>query len=210
MLHAVEKLTRTSLQFDVLVRVQDQLAQSPAPPGVPAKLVKALDQMSQIYLEIDTAISHYLTLDFEPPTDSEDRRRLRRSMQHLDALATGHTKNELDTLIGHCGEITTIYMRDLKPWFETKLERQDVDSLEELFLTYVAGFDDNIVEAVRELTEWITINAKQTRELVQQQHYREANEHILAADKEIFDARETLLKGINLLRQPKRTFLALA
>jgi len=75
-LTAVEKLTRTSLAFDALVRVQDRLAASPPPTDAPAKLVKALDQMSLIYSEIDGAIGRYLTLDFEPPADAKEKKKL--------------------------------------------------------------------------------------------------------------------------------------
>jgi hypothetical protein len=209
-LAAVHNLTHTSLQFGALVRVQDRLAETPPPPGVPAKLVKALDQMALIYTEIDAAIAEYLTLDFQPPTDSEDRRRLARAKQHLQYLATGHTRNELASLVGHCGEITTIYRRDLRPWFEARLDAADAEALETLFMENVGSFDGDIVAAVRELTEWITRKAEETLELVREERYAEANAHILAADKEVFDARQRLLAGLNLLREPKGTFLALA
>jgi hypothetical protein len=209
-LAAVDKLNRTSLEFGALMAVRDQLAVVPPPSDAPAKLVKALDQMSLIYYEIDRAILNYVTLDFDPPAETEDRKRLRKNMMLLQELAAGHTKTELSTLRGHCDEITTIYVRDLAPWFATVLDDSDVTALQTLFMTFVANFDDNILAAVTELVGWVTQRAEETLQLVREERYQEANERILAAEKESFDSRRTTLDGVNLLRELQSTFIAVA
>lgn len=209
-LSAVNKLTRTSLEFGALMAVRDQLVAAPPPSDAPAKLVKALDQMSLIYHEIDTAILKYLTLDFDPPAETEDKKRLRKNKMLLQELAVGHTKTELSTLRGHCDEIAAIYVRDLQPWFATVLDGPDVAALQTLFMTFVANFDDTILDAVAELADWVTHQAEETLDLVRQERYPEANQRVLAADKEIFEARRKTLDGVNLLSELKRTFIAIA
>lgn len=213
MLMAVDMLAQTSLEFGALARVQDDLIKTPPPPHAPKKLVKALDQMALVFNEIDGAIMDYVTLDFEPPPSGDqgrDQERLRKNTRLLQALAAGHTKTELSTLRGHCTEITAIYQRDLSPWFRRVLSKGDVDEIERLFMTFVADFDVSIVSAVAELSQWITEHARATLELVRADRFTEANDRILADDKEIFDARVKTLDGLNLLRQLKATFLALA
>jgi hypothetical protein len=210
MLAAVDRLARTSLEFGALMTVREQLVAAPPPSDAPAKLVKALDQMSLIYSEIDRAIMNYVTLDFEPPAETEDKKRLRKSKMLLQELAAGHTKTDLSTLRGHCDEITTIYVRDLAPWFVVVLDTPDVEALRALFMRFVANFDDNIVEAVAELVEWVTQRAKETLLLVRQEHYQEANQSVLAADKESLEARGKALDGVNVLRELKSTFIAIA
>jgi hypothetical protein len=210
MLTAVDRLARTSLEFGALLAVHDQLAAAPPPPDAPAKLVKALDQMSLIYHELDRAILKYVALDFDPPVDTEDKRRLRKSKTLLRELAAGRTKTELSTLRGHCDEITTIYRRALKPWFEAVLDAPDVAALDTLFMTFVANFDNSILEAVTELAGWVTGRAQETLVLVRQERYLEANQSILAAEKESLEPREKAQEGVNLLGQLRATFIAIA
>ncbi len=85
-----------------------------------------------------------------------------------------------------------------------------MNALENLFLTFVADFDDTILSAVTELADWITFQATETLDLVREARYQEANERVLAADKESFETRKKTLEGVNLLRELKSTFIAVA
>jgi hypothetical protein len=136
-------------------------------------LETVLDEISKIFNAMNTAITSYLALSFDPT----DRTSLNYAISRLLELEGGKVEVEMSQARGRSSKIQNIYKKYLDPWFQRVLDSDENIKISNLFndLSYS---DSQMTKAIEELANSITMGARETMNLVNQDRYQEANEFI--------------------------------
>ena len=136
-------------------------------------LERVLDEISKIFNAMNTAITSYLSLWFDPT----DRTSLNYAISRLLELEGGNVEVEISQARGRSSKIQNIYKKYVKPWFQRVLNSDDQIKISNLFndLSYS---DSQMSKAVVELANRITTGSTKTLNLVNQDRHREANEFL--------------------------------
>ena len=170
------------------------------PDAAADSLLVVLGELSKIYGACDAELLRYLSLSFDSAGNIAGERAV------LLTLEGGQLRTRTGEARGHCHKIWNIYQRDLQRWFNDVLAPDEASRMEELFrrLSYA---DSQMESAISDLTGWLTEQAQQTLDLVQDNKFDEANQRIKDARKEVLPTRQALSKAMNGLLQMQAEFI---
>jgi hypothetical protein len=134
------------------------------------ELTTVLDEISKIFGIMNTEITNYLALWFDP----SDPRSLQEGNSTLISIEGGSVKVEMSKTRGRCSKITNIYNKFLNPWFKRILNPDEQKMMLQLF-RQLDEFDGIMVRTIEELSDWLTVKARETLDLLDKGRYQEAN-----------------------------------
>lgn len=167
------------------------------------QLVTVLGELSKIYGTCDAELLRYLSLSFDPAGAVTQER------QVLLSLEGGQIRTRTGEARGHCHKIWNIYSRHLERWFHDVLNPDEARKMKELFegLSYA---DSQMGMAIDQLVSWLTQQAEDTLDLVDEQKWDEANQLIKLARKQILPARKAIAKAQADLLNLQAEFITLS
>ena len=185
-------------KLGVIQAVKGKLMRQPDPAA--DKLVTVLEELSKIYLAIETEMVRYLGLSFDPTQNLAEERGL------LLTLEGGQVEARINEARGHCQKIENIYGRYLDPWFQRVLSPTESGLLRELF-NQLNSADDGMVCSLNTVGQWLTAAASETLNLVDANKYDEANTKIKTARREMLSSRQATTKALSDLRKHQAEFI---
>jgi hypothetical protein len=166
------------------------------------QLNTVLDEISKIFEIMNTQITNYLALWFDP----SDSKSFQDGKSVLTSIEGGSVKVEMSKTRGRCSKITNIYDKFLNPWFKRIFDTEEQAMMSQLF-KQLDQFDGVMVSAIEELAAWLTEKAKETLDLVNEGKYQEANEFIKSNRKQIQPIRLIISDRIQDLYRLQAEFI---
>lgn len=197
-------LSNTELLGKLLSSVKSKLLKQPDEAA--AKLADVLDEVSKIFEFIEAEMCNYLSIRFLP-----DMSNLRECHTALLALESKSLEIRGNQARGHCHKIANLYGKYLNRWFSTLLEPQEYQDLNQLF-ERLGTMDDYMVQGLDSATQWLTQEAHETLnlvdELVDEGKLDAANDRVKSARKEALGVRQEMAKALSGLRALQAQFIA--
>lgn len=153
------------------------------------KFIIALDEISKLYSATESELSRYLSVWLESNSDNQEEREL------LLSLESGPLLLRWASARGHCHKLTNIYNAHLNKWFARILQPDELDQIQDLFSEF-ALVEDGFVANLDSLTQWLSEQASETIDLLDNGQIDEANAHIRAARKSIHPYRQQINKAM--------------
>jgi hypothetical protein len=169
------------------------------------QLTTILDEISKIFIAMNSEITKYLSLWF----DASDQESVQTERFLLLSMEEGQMKIERTETRGRCAKVSNMYDRYLNPWLRRILNSDEQELVESVFKE-LRGFDSKMVDAIEELAKWLTDNAVETLSLVDSGQYQEANEFIKKKRKEIQPARILISERIQDLLRLQAEFISVS
>ena len=187
-------------KLDVFQAIKEKLLRQP--DAAAERLVVVLEELSKIYIAIESELVDYLSLYFEDEGVKAERVALLR-------LEGGQISTRIDEARGHCHKIANIYHRFLDPWFQRILSRGELDTLRNLF-DLLASSDECMVRELDKVAIWLGQQASITLNFVNAKKYSEANNQVCEARKEILPVRQAISKAMSELRRLQADFIGVS
>jgi hypothetical protein len=169
------------------------------------QLSTILDEVSKIFIAMNSEITKYLSLWF----DASDQESVQAERSLLLLMEEGQMKIEMTETRKRCAKISNMYDKYLNPWLRRILNSDEQELVESVFKE-LRGFDSKMVDAIEELAKWLTDNAAETLSLVDSGQYQEANEFIKKKRKEIQSARILISERIHDLLRLQAEFISVS
>ena len=185
-------------KLDIIQTVKGKLLRQPDPAA--HKLVAVLGELSKIYGVCDAELRRYLSLSFDPAAGMTAERDV------LLTLEGGQLRLRANEARGHCHKIWNIYQLYLERWFHSVLAPDEASDMKSLF-ERLSSADSQMELAIRELTDWLTREARETLDLIETGKHDEANERIKRARKVVQAPREAIFKAMNDLLRLQGDFI---
>jgi hypothetical protein len=198
-----DKLVDTADRLGAIEAVKRKLVKQPDPAA--AKLVTVLEELSKVYGAMEDELTTYLSLFF----DDSDPKQLSRERAALASLEGGAIRARMEEARGRCSKIWNIYVRYLTPWFDRVLDSSESEQLRMLFRE-LSDIDSHMVDAINDLADWLTAEARETGDLVEQNDFAEANARVLAARREIRPLRERIAEAMIQIRRLESEFIEIS
>lgn len=195
-------LSNTELLGKLLSSVKSKLLKQPDEAA--AKLADVLDEVSKIFEFIEAEMCNYLSILFLP-----DMSNLRECRTALLALESESLEIRGNQARGHCHKIANIYDKYLNRWFSTLLEPKEYQDLNQLF-ERLGTMDDYMVRGLDSATQWLTQEAHETLNLVDEGKLDAANDRVKLARKEALGVRQEMAKALSSLRALQAQFIAMS
>ena len=174
------------------------------PDEAAAKLADVLDEVSKIFEFIETEMCNYLSIQFLP-----DMSNLRECRTALLALESESLEIRGNQARGHCHKIANLYDKYLNRWFSTLLEPKEYQDLNQLF-ERLGTMDDYMVLGLDSATQWLTQEAHETLNLVDEGKLDAANDRVKSARKIALAVRQEMAKALSSLRALQAQFIAMS
>jgi hypothetical protein len=200
----IDTLIELADKFGIIEAVKAKLVARPDPAA--DKLAAVLEELSKIYGAIESEITTYLAVSFDesqPATEQQHER------EALIALEGGKIRSRMAEARGHCEKIMNIYNRFLTPWFTTLLNAQELQKIHELF-ELLAGADGFMLAAIEEVATWLSQEATEVLDLVDDGKVGEANQRIRKARKTILPQRRSISDAMRLLHNIEAEFIGVS
>jgi hypothetical protein len=188
-------------KLGIIQVVKGKLMRQPYPAA--DKLVTVLEELSKIYLAIDTELVRYLSLTFDPSGGLAEERAV------LLTLEGGLVETRIGEARGHCQKIANIYTLYLDPWFHNILSPDEAEAIGDLF-NQLSISDVGMVASLNAVGKWLTSVASNTLDLVDAKKYDEANAEIKAARRDVLPSRLAITKVLSDLRQLQAEFIGVS
>jgi len=165
-------------------------------------LTDVLEELSKVYTVLDSGITDYLSVWFDPgdPKTIAEYRRV------LIGLEGGRVRAQAAAARGHCSRISSIYERLLSPWFGRVLDPVEQNDVENLFMG-LRGADDDMLDDIDELSNWVEGRASGILEYVSHGNYAAANQEIEDDRRATRDDRRRLASSIDQLFSLQAQFI---
>jgi hypothetical protein len=190
-------------QIGIIKAFKSKLVRQPDPAL--DQLTTVLDEISKIFIAMNSEITKYLSLWF----DASDQESVQEERSLLVSMEEGQMKTEMSATRGRCAKITNIYDKYLNPWLRRILSSDEQELVESVFKE-LRGFDSKMVDAIEKLAKWLTDNAAETLNLVDSGQYQEANEFIKNKRKEIQPVRILISERIHDLYRLQAEFISVS
>lgn len=177
--------------------VKSKLVSQPDPAA--SKLLAVLSEISKIYLALEEELTKYLALTLEPEEVAGER-------TTLLELEGGKLNARMNAARGHCGRIYNIFTRYLSPWFKRILQPEEVSMMDTLF-TQMSLTDSMMLEAIDNVTSWLTAEAGGVLDLVEQGNFTEAQRRVSAARREVLPARRAIAGAMRRIYDIEADFI---
>jgi len=178
-------LLELGMKLGVFQRIKQKLIG--APDLAAEKLIEVLQEITKIYEVLDSELNDYLVIWFIE-NDFNNIERYRRTLISLEA---GRIKPRMEEARGHCKKIKKIYDRYLTPWFKRVLDDNEFFETQDLF-NQLDMFDLNMMDAIKEVADWLTDRASFVMDLVDANKYDEVNFEIRNDRKMILPDRQKI------------------
>jgi hypothetical protein len=198
-----DKLFDVANRLGVIEAVKRKLVKQPDPAA--AKLVTVLEEISKIYTAMEGELTTYFALFF----DESDPKQLAKERANLARLEGGEIQARMGEARGRCTKITNIYERYLTPWFGRVLNPDEAEQLRALFRE-MAEFDAHMIDGITDLGQWLTTEAAQTSDLVEDEEYAEANARVRSAVRQIRPLRERIAESMMQIRRLESEFIEIS
>jgi hypothetical protein len=183
----------------IIQAVKGKLFRQPDPAA--EKLAVVLQEISKVYLAIESEVVRYLSLDFDASGDLAAER------AKLLTLEGGQLDLRVKEAVGHCHKISNIYRKYLDRWFHSVLSSSEASEMHDLF-SELSTADTTMMLVLHQLTQWLSGEATEALNLVDAGRLDEANGRVKAARKEILPARQAISKAMSDLIQLQADFIA--
>lgn len=190
-------------RLGVIDAVKKKLIAQPDPAA--ARLVTVLEELSKVCAAMDDELTSYFALFF----DDSDKKQLARERAALARFEGGMIGARLSEARGHCGKIWNIYIEYLKPWFGRVLNPTETEQLFVLFRA-LSEVDSSMVDAINEISRWLTTEAAATFDLVEKGHYADANANIASAIGRARPLRTRIADSMVRIRNLEADFVAMS
>jgi hypothetical protein len=200
---SIKDVTELADQIGIIKAFKSKLVRQPDPAL--DQLTTVLDEISKIFIAMNSEITKYLSLWF----DASDQESVQEERSLLVSMEDGQMKIEMSETRGHCAKITNIYDKYLNPWLRRILSSDEQELVESIFKE-LRGFDSKMVDAIEKLAKWLTDNAAETLNLVDSGQYQEANEFIKNKRKEIQPVRILISERIHDLYRLQAEFISVS
>jgi hypothetical protein len=197
------KCLDTTERLGALEAVKGKLVRQPDPAVT--QLVMVLEELSKIYGVIQDELTTYFALFF----DDSDPKQLAKEWATLTRLDAGEIRARMSAAEGRCAKIWNIYVRYLAPWFEKILNTDESQQLRELFQE-ISEADSHMVEAIEEITAWLTEQARATADLVDNNNYADANARIASAIRQAQPMRKRIVGAMYRIRGLEDDFIEIS
>jgi hypothetical protein len=193
----VKDLVDVSDKLGLIQAVKSKLISQPDPAA--AKLLAVLSEILKIYLAFEEELTRYLALTLEPDELAEDK-------ATLLELEGGKIVVRMNAARGHCGRIYNIFTRYLSPWFKRVLLPEEVFMMNTLF-TQMSLTDSMMLEAIDNISNWLTAESRATLDLVNQGKIREAQQRISEARRAVLPARREIATAMSRIYEIEADFI---
>jgi hypothetical protein len=167
------------------------------------KLAEVLDELAKMIGAFDEEIVRYLSLYFSSDDSIIQGRKV------LLGMEVGQSYIRVNEARGHCHKITNIYDKYLKRWFKDVLTSDEAQQLDWLF-TNLSTADSVMIDAMRQLTNWLVSETRQTLDEVSVGNLIGANQRIALARADVRQAREELTSAMAELRGLQADFISVS
>ncbi len=197
------KLFDVADRLGAIEAVKRKLIAQPDPAA--AQLVTVLEELSKIYGAMEDELTTYLSLFFA----ESEQKQLAHERAALARLEAGAIRARMSEARGRCGKIWNIYVRYLTPWFQRVLNPHESEHVSELFRE-LSEVDSHMVDAIAEIADWLTEEAKATLDLVEQNNYEDANARVVAARRVVRPMRERIADSMIRIRRIESDFIEIS
>ncbi len=188
-------------KLGVIELVKNKLINQPDPAF--DNLVVVLEEISKIYSSLDTELSAYLAIRFDPAMSPRERQDAERRLIELEG---GAVRARMAAARGHCSKIGNIYSRHLRGWFSMVLSPAENQLMRELFQS-LEEYDGIVIGAIDSVAGWLADQAHVTLSHVRQDNWKEANRVIRQARWDILPDRRRIAEAMMRLRQLQAEFI---
>jgi hypothetical protein len=182
----------------IIEALKSKLIKRPDPAA--DKLAIVLEELSKIYSSIDSELSRYLSIHFDPSEPPGATRAM------LIEFEGNKVEARMKEARGHCSKICNIYIRYLNPWFHSILFPDETKKMAELFHD-LRWYDTKMNYNIELLAKWLSKEASATLILVDSDRFDEANTRIRAAHLEVLESRKALAQAVCTLRDLQAEFI---
>jgi hypothetical protein len=172
------------------------------PDTAAEKLAEALNEISKIFQFVDAKLVEYLSITCKPNGDNLGECRL-----VLLSLESGILEVQGNEARGHCHKITNIYQKYLNAWFKKLLDDAEQQQIKDIF-NGLGNMDEYMTSSLKRVTLWLTDQAHETLNLLDDEKVAEANARIRSARQETLPVRREIAKTLSSLRGLQADFIA--
>lgn len=205
----MEQLGRDALiglaeKFGIITAVKNKLIKRPDPAT--DKLVTALVEIGKVYEALNTEITRYLSVTFDDGQSLKDRAVER---AHLVELEGGEIDARMASARGHCKKIKNIYDRYLVTWFDGVLSPNESGDMRGLFEALEES-DALMVDAISEVSYWLSHQAEETLSLVDNGKFAEADAKVKQARSYVLPHRKSIANAMRTLFDLEAEFISIS
>jgi hypothetical protein len=193
----VKDLVDVSDKLGVIQAVKSKLISQPDPAA--AKLLAVLSEISKIYLAFEDELTRYLALTLEPAELAEEK-------SALLELEGGRINARMNSARGHCGRIYNIFTKYLSPWFKRVLRPEEISMMETLF-AQMSLTDSMMLEAINNVSEWLTTESQTVLDFVDRNQFREAQQRVSDARRAVLPARRAIASAMRRIYDIEADFI---
>jgi hypothetical protein len=185
---------------ELFSRLKEKLLRQPDEAA--AKLADVLEELAKIFVFVDGEIVRFLSVYVLP-----DRSNIVNCRSTLLGMEGGHLAIKGDEARGHCHKIENIYNKHLQRWFHELLTQQESADLSYLF-NRLNNADDNMVRALASVTDWLTQEAHNALNAIDDGQFDDANNRVRDARSAVHQTRRDISEALRTLRALQADFIA--
>jgi hypothetical protein len=191
-------------KLGIMNAVKDKLIKRPDPAA--DKLITALEELAKVFGALNSEISTYLSVAFYEGQGFKERAQER---AHLVELEGDQIKARMARAKGHCKKITNIYDKYLTTWFDRVLSRDESQKMRELYWA-LAESDDYMIDAIDETSSWLSQQAEETLNLVDDDKFPAAADKVKRARAEVLPKRKAISEALTTLFKLQSEFIVIS
>lgn len=149
-----------------------------------------LDEIAKLNQLIDSEMSRYLSLTMDDLVHD------RRALLTLDGAQIRARAAEAK---GHCGKIHLIYSKQLRPWFESRLDVEPMTAVKRSFEA-LSESDADMTYTIDRMADWLSAKATATLDLMDAGDVRGAKQFVKAARRDAQPMRQKLARTVSEMR----------
>ena len=192
-------------KLGLLQAVRGKLTRQPHPAA--QELGTVLEEIAKVYEAILSELSKYLSIAFYQGQLPEQRVLQRNELVELENST--RVVIRLGDARGSCEKIMNIYDAFLHPWFSAELSPAETDMMHSLFRD-LDKFDGIMLDAIQGFADWLSREATETLNLIDDDKVEEARQRILRTRKNVAPQRQEMLSAIRMLYDLQAEFIAVS
>lgn len=186
-------ISQANVAVDILAKSKKRFLAHP--DLAQAQLDVVLDQLSNIYKDVDNYIDIYTSIYFNP----NNLDKLQENKARLRKIAIGEYTQLPKKSSYKCGLIDVIYKQNLDKFLMKIFRRKKYERLKDIFES-LGKADMGFCDSLTNLCHRIQVDAKLTLDLVKKKDYKAANQKMDEAAEEYQPLRTAISEHLNKLR----------
>ncbi|WNZ25371.1 hypothetical protein HJG54_22640 [Leptolyngbya sp. NK1-12] len=200
----VDALVNLADKLGIITAVKDKLIKRPDPAA--DKLITALEELAKVFEALNSEMSKYLSVTFYDGQEFKERAEER---AHLVELEGGQISARMARARGHCRKIINIYDKYLVTWFDNVLSQEESQKMRELFEA-LAESDAHMIAAIDEVSFWLSRQAEETLNMVDNGEFDKADRKVKKARIEVLSKRKTIAQALTTLFDLQSEFIGIS